>query len=118
MEFDCQICKYYKNGYCECLELKPSYPAIGCDFFENKGDKEWVPVLDGPPSKDGRYYVTLHDFVTQTDFTDILWYEEGVWWKKVIKYGFRFRQAIEENYAVIAWQLLPEPYKAESEDEE
>ena len=76
--------------------------------FENIGDKEWVSILDRPPSKDGRYYVTRHDFVTQTDFTDILWYEKGVWWNK---------QAIGD-YAVMAWQLLPEPYKAESEDKE
>lgn len=105
-ERNCQLCENYKDGYCENLELKPHYPMTGCDDFENKGDKEWVSVLDGPPSKDGRYYVTRHDAVTQTDFTDILWYEKGVWWN---------RQAIGD-YSVTAWQLLPEPYKAESEE--
>ena len=94
-ERNCQTCKYYKDGYCENLELKPCYPSKGCGDFENKGDKEWVSVLDELPSKDGRYYVTRHDFVAQTDFTDILWYEKGVWWN---------RQAIGD-YAVIAWQL-------------
>ena len=69
-----------------------------------KGDKEWVSVLDEPPAKDGRYYVTRHDYVTQTDFTDILWYEKGVWWN---------RQSIG-HYAVTAWQLLPQPYKVEN----
>lgn len=103
MTRNCQFCKYYKDGYCENLELQPNYPAIGCDYFKNKGDKEWVSV-DEPPLKDGRYYVTRHDFVTQTDFTDILWYEKGVWWN---------RQAMGD-YAVIAWQLLPEPYRAEN----
>lgn len=101
IERNCQSCKYYKDGYCENLELQPSYPTIGCDYFENKGDKEWVSVLDGSPLKDGRYYVTRHDSVTQTDFTDILWYEKGVWWNKQAK----------GDYAVIAWQLLPKPYK-------
>ena len=106
IERNCQSCKYYTDGYCENLELQPNYPIIGCAYFENKGDKGWVSVLDGPPSKDGRYYVTRHDSVTQTNFIDILWYEEGVWWN---------RQATGD-YAVIAWQLLPEPYKAESEE--
>ena len=102
---NCYSCRYYKNGYCENLELQPNYPTIGCDDFENKGDKEWVSVLDGSPLKDGRYYVTRHDFITQTDFTDILWYEKGIWWN---------RKAIGD-YAVIAWRLLPQPYKPESE---
>ena len=70
----------------------------------------WIPVSEGPPEEDGRYYVTRHDFVTQTDFTDILWYEKGVWWN---------RQAIGD-YAVIAWQLLPKPYtyKEKARDKE
>ena len=68
---------------------------------------EWVPVSKRLPEKDGRYYVTRHDFVTQTDFTDILWYEKDVWWD---------RQATG-NYAVIAWMPLPEPYRKEQEHE-
>ena len=54
---NCQSCKYYKDGYCKNLELNPCYPQKGCDDFENRGDKEWVSVLDGPPLKDGRYKV-------------------------------------------------------------
>lgn len=32
-EKNCQSCKYYKDGYCENLELKPYYPQKGCDDF-------------------------------------------------------------------------------------
>lgn len=32
-ERNCQSCKYYKDGYCENLELKPCYPQKGCDDF-------------------------------------------------------------------------------------
>ena len=63
----------------------------------------WIPVSERLPGKDGRYYVTRHDYVTQTDFTDILWYEKGMWWN---------RQATGD-YAVTAWMPLPEPYRGE-----
>ena len=103
--------KIIEDGECDYLRVINAIengallPEGHGDLVE--GDKEWVSVLDGPPSKDGRYYVTRHDYVTQTDFTDILWYEKGVWWN---------RRSIG-HYAVTAWQLLPQPYKAESEDE-
>lgn len=32
-ERNCQFCNYYKDGYCENLELKPCYPQKGCDDF-------------------------------------------------------------------------------------
>lgn len=33
-ERNCQTCKYYKDGYCENLELKPYYPQEGCEDYE------------------------------------------------------------------------------------
>jgi len=44
---NCQSCKYYKDGYCENLELKPCYPQKGCDDFENKrmSNKKWIDFL-------------------------------------------------------------------------
>lgn len=33
IERNCQTCKYYKDEYCENLELKPCYPQKGCDDF-------------------------------------------------------------------------------------
>lgn len=30
---NCQLCKNYKDGYCKELELKPSYPEKGCDYY-------------------------------------------------------------------------------------
>lgn len=33
MKRNCQSCKYYKDGYCENLELKPCYPQKGCEYF-------------------------------------------------------------------------------------
>ena len=65
--------------------------------------EQWIPVSEKPPLRDGRYYVTRHDFVTKADFVDILWYEKCVWWN---------RQATGD-YAVTAWMPLPEPWKGE-----
>ena len=68
--------------------------------------QEWIPCSERLPKEDGRYYVTRQDYVTQTDFTDILWYEKGLWWN---------RQSIGD-YAVIAWMPLPAPWKGASDD--
>ena len=63
-------------------------------------EQRWIPVSDSP-KKDGRYLVTRLDYVTDTKFADILWYEENTWWN---------RRAIGD-YAVIAWMPLPDPYQ-------
>ena len=64
----------------------------------------WIPVSD-KPKKDGRYQVTRHDYVTNTEFIDILWYEENLWWNR----------HSTGNYAVTAWMPLPEPYEGDKE---
>ena len=63
-------------------------------------EPQWIPVSEGLPKKDGRYQVTRHDYVTNTEFIDILWYEKNTWWD---------RQATGD-YAVTAWMPLPERY--------
>ena len=78
--------------------------VLAADVVERKTGK-WIPCSEVLPKKDGRYQVTRHDYVTQTNFVDILWYEEGVWWN---------RQSIGD-YAVTAWMPLSEPYKEEQE---
>ncbi len=40
IERNCQTCKYYKDGYCENLELKPCYPQKGCDDFSQEISQE------------------------------------------------------------------------------
>ena len=45
---NCQSCKYYKDGYCENLELKPCYPSKGCGDFSKRKEqkKDTMEVLD------------------------------------------------------------------------
>lgn len=82
----------YEQGWSDCQSCIGHLPAA-----EKKG--KWIPVSE-KPEKDGRYQVTRHDYVTNTEFIDILWYEENLWWN-----GHS-----TGDYAVIAWMPLPEPY--------
>ena len=61
----------------------------------------WIPVSERLPSKEGRYMVTRYDYVTNTEFIDILWYEENLWWNR----------HSTGDYAVTAWMPLPIVYK-------
>lgn len=63
-------------------------------------EPHWIPCSKRLP-EDGRCLVTRFDFVTNTCFLDILWYEKGVWWNRLYT----------GNFAVIAWTPLPEPYR-------
>lgn len=69
-------------------------------------EQKWIPCNERLP-EDGRYLVTRFDFVTNTCFLDILWYEKGVWWNRLYT----------GDFAVIAWMPLPEPYREGEQDE-
>ena len=47
-ERNCYFCKYYKDGYCENLELKPCYPKNGCEDFSKRNElkKDTMQVLE------------------------------------------------------------------------
>ena len=68
-------------------------------------EQQWIPVSE-KPKKDGRYQVTRYDYVANTEFIDILWYEENLWWNR----------HSTGDYAVTAWTPLPEPYKERREE--
>lgn len=89
-----------KETYEECLaDAEKTFKDI--PSAENKG--EWIPCSERLP-KDGRYYVTRIDYVTNTIFTDILWYEKGIWWNR----------QYTGDFAVIACMPLPAPYKEQT----
>ena len=67
--------------------------------------QQWIPVSERLPKKDGRYLVTRYDYVTSTEFIDILWYEKNLWWNR----------RYTGDYAVTAWMPLPDPYTEEGE---
>ncbi len=43
-ERNCKSCIYYKDEYCEVLDIKPCYPQKGCDYFSKRKGKS--DVLD------------------------------------------------------------------------
>ena len=62
-------------------ELKMNFTKAAESFEKTAKERGlfvgwWIPVTERLPEEDGRYYVTRHDDATQTDFTDILWYEK------------------------------------------
>lgn len=62
---------------------------------------EWISVKDRLPNDTTRVLVLRYDYVTDTPFVDILWYEKGEWWNR------HFRG----DYAVTHWMPLPMPPK-------
>lgn len=45
IEKNCQSCKYYKDGYCENLELKPNYPEKACDYFNRQKEMTHIDAM-------------------------------------------------------------------------
>ena len=66
----------------------------------------WIPVSERLPEKDGYYFVTkrLIDGRIQTDIEPF--WTGADWWKS------EFHFAGIGLWEVLAWQPLPEPYKA------
>ena len=62
---NCQTCKYYKDGYCENLELKPCYPQKGCDDFSKRNElkKDTIQVLEAYISPNGIGYYKVKDAI-------------------------------------------------------
>lgn len=103
------ICKIY-GGVC-------GYPIEACsECPKHEGwrpSKEqttrWIPVSERLPEEDGFYLATCDGEICGEDepFSGLAEFENGKWTDD------------EEGYqCVLAWQPLPEPYKAESEDVE
>ena len=82
-------------------EVAKSLSSLALNAIPLEDRLRWTPCSEGLPEEDGRYYVTRHDYVTETDFTNILWYEKGLWWNR----------ESTGDYSVIAWMPLPKPYE-------
>ena len=72
-------------------------------------ERKWIPVSERLPEKDGYYFVTkrLIDGRIQTDIEPF--WTGADWWKS------EFHFAGIGLWEVLAWQPLPEPYKAGEE---
>ena len=67
---NCYSCKYYNNGYCGNLELKPDYPEKGCDYFSRQNSVDKIFAEIGEFIRLQREYKekTLAEIITKYDF--------------------------------------------------
>ena len=104
----CPMLNHDDVPFCQYIENEPE-AAIGIDerpvycpiLPSAQPEPQWIPCSERLPEKDGRYQVTRYDYVANTEFIDILWHEENLWWNR----------HSTGDYAVTAWMPLPEPYK-------
>lgn len=86
------------------IEKKTTLRPVFADVILNAAaGGTWIPCSERMPKEEGRYLVSRHDYVTKTNFVDILWFEKNVWWNR------RFAG----DFAVFAWMPLPECYRGE-----
>jgi len=71
-------------------------------IFALKRDR-WISVEERMPESSTRALVMRFDYVTNTPFYDLLWFDKDEWWNR------RF----SGDYAVTHWMPLPEPPKEE-----
>lgn len=74
--------------------------------MEKELERKWIPVSERLPEKDGYYFVTkrLIDGRIQTDIEPF--------WTGADRWKSEFHFAGIGLWEVLAWQPLPEPYKA------
>lgn len=85
---------HYAEGIDEAVCAVEDLPLV------TPQQNRWIPVSERLPEKDGCYLVTTTG--TNNDIIDIAFYTDDIWHKAS---------------KVKAWMPLPEPYKAESEEE-
>lgn len=93
-ERNCQSCKYYKDGYCENLELTPCYPKKGCEDFRRRNElkKDTMQVLEAYISPNGVGFPDVKDAIK-----DLLG-----WSKNEYKRGWydALSKALDEAYTI------------------
>lgn len=67
------------------------------------GKSGWIPVENGLPEKSGWYLVQLSENVPHEDYAD----------RVVVLYDGEEKAFMCYEKLIVAWQLLPEPYKGE-----
>lgn len=66
--------------------------------------KSWIPVKEKNPEEWGWYLVTIHSDEMNNTYVEVVEYIEDEW---------QFHSTICDDYEIIAWQKLPEPYVEE-----
>lgn len=102
-------------------------------ILRNLKGVDWIPVAERLPEElepvnitwvnhnPKSYYADIKDkpFTATGVYFNRQWY----WWSTLCtdilaEYGHNYDDIIDDDIEITAWQPLPEPYKAESEDKE
>ena len=93
-ERNCPDCRYWENGFCKNLELKPCYPQKGCDYFSKRNElkKNTIQVLEAYISPNGVGFPDVKDAIK-----DLL-----EWSKNEYKRGWcdALSKALDEAYTI------------------
>ena len=99
-----------------CLEFRQLAEWLA-ELKEFKEQTGWIPVSERLPKSNGVYIVTreFNDGFERSDLTDACYFDGTSTWHddNRINHG---REYVDKK--IKAWMTLPEPYKAESEDDE
>ena len=98
--------KHEANRCSKCAEEHRQLAEWLKDYKRLLEQARWIPVSERLPGENGVYIVSYEDSVRLLE-----WFN-GKW------FFYPSNPAREETGTIIAWQLLPEPYKVESEKEE
>ena len=72
------------------------------DAIEELSKPKWIPVGERLPENGTHCLVTRYDYVTDTPFVDVLWFDNSFW-----------NRLNSDDYAVTHWMPIPEPPKEE-----
>ena len=112
----------FRNG---CLESIEALMAEG-EIYDIEYSR-WIPVSERLPKESGKYLVRPSDGVLEdySDFSEVMImpydadYEAFGWWTdKYDPVSLGYLDSVFNEFEVLAWMPLPEPYKAESEDKQ
>lgn len=104
--FDMERCDYATDEFIGIIVSMPS--AI--PKREKGTDNKWIPVSEWLPVNT--------EYVLATDGLDmfVAWHNPDKGWGYPEKGWHSFDENFDAKNPILAWQPLPEPYKAESED--
>ena len=100
----------FVDQYGDSIDAEPYFDAVET-AIESLNETRWIPVSERLPEKDGSYLVCMRwDYHNM----DVLMWVDG--WNCIRRIDGKVDRKSEIDRAnIIAWMLLPEPYRKDGE---